>query len=293
MEQNVDRTWYLDLGEPSHLINSKKFFSNFHSGLEHEKKFMKNKANLAEKLTEEQYNTITETCSVPQDNEISNQCFIDPTIFSIDLQEMLNGLPLASLKYNRVLNKNEKIIEEGTNEIIYSVAFYNQGKPSSRMQEYLVLGSQPLSILRDVFYCIRDFYKPENNIGGNLNVSLNNEERKNPSSYFFIEDVFYNDLRELDAIDYSKHQEPGLALYHSARMEKTLFRDLSIKLNKPYLFLHQDDCQHAVVFRDIRVVAINDFLAGETPSYFCEVCYDLFHYDENNKLLYDNFEVII
>ena len=62
MEQNIDGTWYLDLGQPSHLINSKKFLSNFQSELQREKNFMRNKDDLSKKLSEEQYNVMSEKC---------------------------------------------------------------------------------------------------------------------------------------------------------------------------------------------------------------------------------------
>jgi hypothetical protein len=49
-----------------------------------------------------------------------------------------------------------------------------------KLQEYLVLGSQPLTALRDRIYCQSDIMFHGKNI---------------PSGYFFIENTFYNDMR--------------------------------------------------------------------------------------------------
>ena len=59
------------------------------------------------------------------------------------------------------------------------------------MQEFLVLGSQPLTALKDAFYCLKDFYSAET--------------EKSASSYFLIENTFYNDLRDESVQDYSKY----------------------------------------------------------------------------------------
>ncbi|CAG8578447.1 8635_t:CDS:10 [Paraglomus brasilianum] len=209
-------------------------------------------------------------------------------------------------------------------EVVLSVAFYDHHNPASRMQEFLVLGSQPLTALKDAFYCLKDFYSAET--------------EKSASSYFLIENTFYNDLRDEGVQDYSKtiidwlsHQseetKAKLGPYRSNTMHETKFEELTIRLNQPYLFCHRGDCQHALIFRDLRLLhdgdeqdynaypkavfrckisrskckmclqrpaqftTLNDYLSGECPAYFCETCYNQFHYDENGTLLYDSFQV--
>jgi hypothetical protein len=56
-------------------------------------------------------------------------------------------------------------------------------------QEFLVLGSQPLTALKDRVYCLQ-------------NKQLDGPHT--PSSFFFIEGKFYNDLRDPRAISYSE-----------------------------------------------------------------------------------------
>ncbi|CAG8742524.1 18536_t:CDS:2, partial [Acaulospora morrowiae] len=282
----------------------------------------------------------------------------EPSALELRFWEMakeLDNSPLASLKeenrvkvpkirteMNYIASKNYKGSSKPQNivnklEVILSVAFYNQNKPATRMQEFLVLGSQPLTALRDAFYCLRDFYKVTPWEQPTKNVITNLTDKKTSSSYFFIENVFYNDLRDPRAIDYSKniiewvkeknlYKQRGLGLYSSKKMEEMTFIELSIRLNYPYLFVHQGNCQHAVVFRDLRImqpydeqdlsaypkaifrgkinrhkcrmcmqrptllVTINDFISGESPAYFCDPCYYQFHYNSKNELLYDNFQ---
>lgn len=73
------------------------------------------------------------------------------------------------------------------NDVILSISFYNMQK-TVKMQEYLVLGSQCLTELKDKFYCLSDQVY---------------SECTTKSGYFFIEKVFYNDMRSQNAIDYS------------------------------------------------------------------------------------------
>ncbi|PIA14705.1 hypothetical protein COEREDRAFT_34175, partial [Coemansia reversa NRRL 1564] len=99
----------------------------------------------------------------------------------------------------------------------------------------------------------------------------------------------------------------------SRLMDGTRFLDLSIRLKQPYTFVHQGDCEHVMVFTDLRLlgpkddqfvesypkqvfrtrhmrhkcrmcsaypaqyVTKNDFHSGMSPCYFCEKCYTPFH----------------
>ncbi|CAG8618880.1 11548_t:CDS:2 [Gigaspora rosea] len=140
---------------------------------------------------------------------------------------------LSSVKFSKPNKQDEIQIFENKPDVILSVAFYNQSKTSTRTQEFLVLGSQPLTALRDAFYCLRDFYKLEPWEQPKPTTILNATNRKMSPSYFFIENVFYNDLRDPRAVDYSKNiiewvkeknrfRQPGLGLYRSKTMENGL-----------------------------------------------------------------------
>ncbi|CAN6450501.1 unnamed protein product [Victoria cruziana] len=151
---------------------------------------------------------------------------------------------------------------------------------SSKSQEFLVLGRQTLTELRDKIYCSTD-------------QLMQQEEVNDPSGYFLIEGSFCNDLRNPSAIDYSepimcwlknskdealskweaivsgnsfkKHKSllggvptANLPTFNSLAMHKTRFCDLRFRLGSYYLYCHQGDCRHTVVIRDMRLIHPED-----------------------------------
>ncbi|KAG0375585.1 small nuclear RNA activating complex, polypeptide 3 [Mortierella sp. AD032] len=328
------------------------------------------------------------------------------------------------------------------NELVISAAIYNARRPDQRMQEFLFLGSQRLSALRDAFECASDVDAKGWEEYPEVSNLQNTAERKTSNSFIFIEGVFYSDtpllrarlekrdelreeantrweelekqrqeryqeavrlrnirrreLREVTTLgstdrgdeniedddddldlefddsdllaqmeetayqerpiehiavqsedilekiseDYSqvildwvadspeRRRQQGFSNLEKKYMHDTKIQDLAIRLNQPYLFVHQGDCEHILMFRDLRLfsqrhddlnrlsyplqvfkdkptshmcrmcrinkayyVTVDDRLAGETPCYFCEQCYDRFHYDVDGNILYDDFRV--
>ncbi len=130
---------------------------------------------------------------------------------------------------------------------------------------------------------------------------------------------------------WSEHQErfalPGLAPYRQADMELTPLSALRIRLGSQYLYQHQGDCRHVIVFTEMRmraqddidnraayplvlyrrkheaslccicetltavVVTVGDRLAPSSPALFCEQCYDALHLDTEGKLLCGDYQV--
>ena len=45
---------------------------------------------------------------------------------------------------------------------------------------------------------------------------------------------------------------PGLGLLKSSKMKETTFENLELRLGYPYLFCHQGNCEHIVIFKDMR-----------------------------------------
>ncbi|KAJ2850957.1 hypothetical protein IWW36_001481 [Coemansia brasiliensis] len=231
---------------------------------------------------------------------------------------------------NRVQpNPMPETVPVADDEVILSVCFFNTRGSTAKMEEYLVLGSQSLTVLRDAFYCLSDFLVSDHD-----DQNENTKDRKVSSSYFFIEKTFYNDMRSPSATDYSRvimewandpdrqEKNPHLHGLQSRLMDGARFLDLSIRLRQPYIFMHQGDCEHVMMFTDLRLlgpqddqnveaypkqifrtrhmrhkcrmcsaypaqyVTKNDFHSGMSPCYFCEKCYTPFHFDtEGNKLL--------
>ncbi|NXD73626.1 SNPC3 protein, partial [Eolophus roseicapillus] len=122
-------------------------------------------------------------------------------------------------------------------------------------------------------------------------------------------------------IEWSESHDRGYVNLQSDDMEEYTFNDLSLKIGFPYLFCHQGDCEHIIIITDIRLihyddcldrslypllikkhwlctrkcfvckmytarwVTNNDSLAPEDPCFFCDVCFQMLHYDlEGNKL---------
>ncbi|CAG7899141.1 unnamed protein product [Brassica rapa] len=158
-------------------------------------------------------------------------------------------------------------------EVILCVEIYNSRK--SKTQEFLVLGRQMLTELKDKIHCVTD-------------QVMEKAGKYDPSGYFLIEDIFHNDLRNRKAADYSKpilnwlwnskdealkkwegiitgelQQKQRTALgvtkamdlprFGSAEMQSTRFCDLRFRLGASYLYCHQGDCKHMVVIRDMRL----------------------------------------
>lgn len=166
-------------------------------------------------------------------------------------------------------------------EIVLSIEIYHSSKISKKTQEFLVLGRQTLSELRDKIYCKMD-------------QLMQKAGQHDPSGYFLIEDMFCNDLRDPAAIDYSEPifdwlrnckgealekwecitisaepQKKNKALLGSGSiaplpqfkafaMHKTRFSDLHFRLGSGYLYCHQGDCRHIIVIRDMRLIHPDD-----------------------------------
>ncbi|KFK44722.1 hypothetical protein AALP_AA1G294600 [Arabis alpina] len=158
-------------------------------------------------------------------------------------------------------------------EVILCVEIRNSG--NVKTQEFLVLGRQTLTELKDKIHCLTD-------------QVMEKAGTYDSSGYFLVEDVFYNDLRNPSATDYSKPildwlwdskdealtkweciltgevkkkqkavlGEAGsmdLPRFGSADMQSTRFCDLRFRLGASYLYCHQGDCKHTIVIRDMRL----------------------------------------
>ncbi|GAB2295654.1 hypothetical protein Dimus_029808 [Dionaea muscipula] len=166
-------------------------------------------------------------------------------------------------------------------EVVLCVEVYHWKRTTQKVQEIMVLGCQLLTELRDKIYCLID---------GVMEKAGNHD----PSGYFLIEDVFYNDLRDPSAIDYSTpildwlKNSPGKALekwecvisgvakqnnnkvvvseltasrlprFKAVDMHKVRFCDLKFRLGAGYLYCHQGDCKHTIIIRDMRLIHPED-----------------------------------
>lgn len=227
---------------------------------------------------------------------------------------------IASMMKEPAHSPEERLLDP--TEMILTVALYHPTK-TLKQQEFQVLGSQPLTHLRDRLYCLADYLT---------------DGKNTKSGFFLIEGTFYNDMRVPENIDYSKailewashgnrFMLPGVGLLAAKKMEETTFSDLAIKVGQPYLYVHQGNCEHSIVFNEVRLahpsdvqtyssyprhifqakirrrkckicdtfparyVTYNDRMATEDPFFYCEHCYRPLHYDYEGRVLYSDFEV--
>uniref|UniRef100_A0A7N0UJD0 snRNA-activating protein complex subunit n=1 Tax=Kalanchoe fedtschenkoi TaxID=63787 RepID=A0A7N0UJD0_KALFE len=165
-------------------------------------------------------------------------------------------------------------------EAVLCVEVFHSIRTWSKTQEFLVLGRQTLTDLRDHIYCLTD-------------QVMEKTGQYSPSGYFLIEDVFFNDMRDQYATDYSEpiiqwlknskqeaqekwdhilagslmqkqkailgHITSSKLPYYSTReMQHTRFCDLKFRLGAGYLYCHQGECQHTIVIRDMRLLHPDD-----------------------------------
>ncbi|KAF9592167.1 hypothetical protein IFM89_012661 [Coptis chinensis] len=198
---------------------------------------------------------------------------------SVPLVENVGKMTSSSTKIRKLSNVSEHIPIPYP-QVILCVQVYKMSKIWVKTQEFLVLGSQMLSELRDQIYCLTDHL-------------MQKAGEHDPSGYFLIEDVFCNDKRDPSAIDYSdpifewlrKSKDeacekwecilsgelqqkqrallghattPHLPQFKAVDMHKIRFCDLWFRVGAGYLYCHQGDCKHILVIRDMRLIHPED-----------------------------------
>ncbi|KAH8254060.1 hypothetical protein KR032_008277 [Drosophila birchii] len=126
-------------------------------------------------------------------------------------------------------------------------------------EEYLCLGSNYLTELRDKINCICSG-KRFIDISDDPDAALPTIDT-NPG-YFFINDTFYNDMRNPNNCDYSATVIKWANTAHGMQaeaftvqsMEDTRFIDLTVSLGSPLHYLHHGNCEHLFVISQIEVL---------------------------------------
>ncbi|KAJ9697628.1 hypothetical protein PVL29_009449 [Vitis rotundifolia] len=184
---------------------------------------------------------------------------------------------IERMKYLRSISSVTKVkssnihghVMEHYEDAVLCIEIYHSRKTWVKAQEFLVLGRQTLTELRDNICCATD-------------QVMQKAGKHDPSGYILIEDVFCNDLRDPSAIDYSKPifdwlrnskddalekweciisgelQQKQKALlgdptisrlphFKAVDMHKTRFCDLQFRLGAGYLYCHQVEPSAAFV----------------------------------------------
>ncbi|XP_039270721.1 snRNA-activating protein complex subunit 3-like [Styela clava] len=193
--------------------------------------------------------------------------------------------------------------------------------------DYRVLGSQKLTELRDIIPCAID-QQPVGKFTDNPDHPRDIKCKDlYKAGFFFIENTFYNDHRYETQNDISKIifdwvEANGAEMPSDCKclnMEDYTFDDLDLCLGSPYLYMHQGNCEHVIIFKDIRLLhsddcqsrsnyplsisrakfksfickvcnffvatwlTRNDELSDEDPSFFCDACFRMLHYNKDGS----------
>lgn len=219
--------------------------------------------------------------------------------------------PSALGKYNR-----NRYIEQKTSEAdgkpdlipfqdvlinvrVYEPFAYKRGENTNRKprlsQEFLVLGRQKLTELRDKIYCycrFGPFKDISDDFDGIQKTTLDEPEETftcntNEPGFFFITDTFYNDYRATSTDNSAEIREwmerqKDFDQMQVKSMDDTRFSDLNLRVGFPQLYRHNVDCEHVISFTDIRLLAPDDALKSSdypmlrcisgTKMIICDIC---------------------
>ncbi|XP_055308965.1 snRNA-activating protein complex subunit 3 [Sitodiplosis mosellana] len=182
---------------------------------------------------------------------------------------------------------------------VYEPFVYKRGEGTARKprlsQEFVVLGRQELTELRDKIYCHCQF-GPFKDISNDFE-SIKNQETEPPEEtntnreddfgFFFIADTFYNDDRTTKT-DYTKEirewmsRRDDIGPAQVKSMQNVKFEDLNVRVGYPQLYRHYVNCEHIISFTDIRLLAPDDSLkstdypllrcVSSSKMTLCQVC---------------------
>jgi snRNA-activating protein complex subunit 3 len=277
---------------------------------------------------EHKVNTTTRNTDLPR-NCMKFKCVEKATKWSKGEKRVMD----CKIRYNKHRYREIKtttINLEPYKEQIYTIRLYEPfkykvglrlGHPKFQ-QEFLVLGSQLLTDLRDKIFCVSN-YGPFRDVSDNLEAEF---KTSGDPGFFFIHDTFYNDLRNPDNLDYSDvirkwaRGKKCIKPLRTALMEDKKFDDLTFRLGYPQVYQHCGNCEHVFVISDVRLLAPSDCLTKDTypilrsyannrtatcnicahfepnyvvtnserqifdPSHLCELCFTTYHYKRGQKI---------
>ena len=83
-------------------------------------------------------------------------------------------------------------------EVVLFVSIFNPAKRYQKSQEFVVLGCNRLTELRDKIYCLTDTIEAAES----KDITASGTAHGPSSACLFIENVFYSDMRDAAAINY-------------------------------------------------------------------------------------------
>ncbi|XP_022662374.1 snRNA-activating protein complex subunit 3-like isoform X2 [Varroa jacobsoni] len=121
--------------------------------------------------------------------------------------------------------------------------------------QFAVLGSTELQSLVNRFKCTSGHARPGDFADHPEALNMVKPLLDRIKGYFiFIEDTFYCSNWDYPNVIAKWISDNKLGDFEVRDIVGVKFRDLSIRLGRPYVYMHNGDCQHHVVFNDIRLL---------------------------------------
>lgn len=126
------------------------------------------------------------------------------------------------------------------------------------MNELICLSTTSLAEIRDAIECVSD----EQILGEfSQNPQLIETEGKragdvNTAAAFIIDSTIYDDVRRTDQrLSQTILENTDIQFQQGKPVEQMRLIDLkSIQLGKPYIYLHQNNCEHVIVFSELKLI---------------------------------------
>jgi len=126
------------------------------------------------------------------------------------------------------------------------------------MNELICLSTLTLAQIRDAIECISDEQILGEYSQNPDDIKINGQRAGdvNTAACFIIESIIYDDLRRTNIRLSDKIIEQTNTIYtQGTTMEITNLNDLkTIQLGKPYIYLHQTNCEHVIVFSELKLL---------------------------------------
>ncbi|THH21344.1 hypothetical protein EW146_g204 [Bondarzewia mesenterica] len=136
----------------------------------------------------------------------------------------------------------------------------------TRFSQHALLSSQSLGDLYETIPCSSNEFPQECTEDGRLTGYEANAETPPPSSgcVICIEGTAHGDgLNEVDYADKLIARLSGkVTLMNGSKIHNTPLSSLSLRLHEPYWLIHEGDCEHFIVFEQIRLLHPDDPPAG-------------------------------
>lgn len=134
-------------------------------------------------------------------------------------------------------------------------------------QEIMLCNKNTLSVLKDSVQCLEDYQESTGDLSevytskdDHIAVPQRNRVLY-PNGLFYIDKTFFIDTRHEDYIDYSKlirewsvKLNLGLSTDPPTSMDDVKIGDLTVRFGFPYLYQHQGNCEHLIIFSEARLI---------------------------------------